>query len=177
MLADRRRGAIDRDRSRPGRLFSGGLLLTLLCLGALLAACGTNGGTTTGGGTAPTPTKAAVQQCGTIHTTPQGNVTDTNAAKAAEFCFSQAYQQCQPAKLDYMLISLDSGVNRTFTIKSDNGKCTITDAAQHYVVPQKPGPAQVYTCTGLTTQADGLHLSSCGQDGNLVVPLTTATGQ
>lgn len=177
MFADQRRGAMDRVHSRPGRLLYGGFLLTFLCLAALLAACGTNGGTTTGGGTSPTPTQATVQQCGTIHTTPRGNVTDTTAAKAAEFCFSQAYQQCHPAKLGFMLVSLDSGVNRTFTINSNNGKCTITDAAQHYVVPQKPGPVQTYICTGLTTQADGLHLTSCGQDGNVVVPLTSVTGQ
>jgi hypothetical protein len=163
-----------RESGQPGRLFSGGLLITLvcLCLGVLLAACGTKGiSTTTGAGS--TPTKVVVQQCGTVHTTPRGTVTDTTTAKTAENCFAQAYKQCQPATLGFNLLSLDSGVNRTFTVKSTNGQCVITDAAQHYIVPKKLSPVQSYTCTGLTQQTDGLHFSSCGQDGDLLVPATS----
>lgn len=162
-----------RKSGQPGRLFSGGLFITLvcLCLGILLAACGTNGGTTTGAGS--TPTKVVVQQCGTVHTTPRGSVADTKAATAAENCFAQAYKQCQPATLGFVLVSLDSGVNRTLTIKNVNGQCVITDATQHFVVPQTPGPVQTYPCTGLTQQTDGLHLTSCGQDGNLLIPSTS----
>jgi hypothetical protein len=100
-------------------------------------------------------------------------VADTSSAKTVEDCFAQAYKQCQPATLDFSLISLDSGIDRTFTIKSANGQCTITETTQHYVVPQKPGPAQVYTCSGVTQEADGLHFSSCGQDGDILVPVTS----
>lgn len=155
------------------RMFSSKLFITLacLCLGILLVACGTSGGTT--GGSGATPTKVVVQQCGTVHTDPRGIIADTSAAKAVEDCFFQAYQQCRPATLNYSLVSLDTGVDRTFTVKSANGQCSVTDAVQHYVVPQKPGPAQVYTCSGVTQQADGLHFSSCGQDGDIIVPDTS----
>lgn len=156
-------------------MFASGLMIMLvcLCLGIFMVACGTNGETTTGSGTGGAPMKFAVQPCGTIHTTPRGIPTDTSAAKTAEDCFAQDYKQCQPATLNFDLLSLDSGVNRTFTIKNTNGQCTITEAVQHYVVPRTPGPAQVYTCSGMTQEADGLHFSSCGQDGDVVVPDTT----
>lgn len=163
------------------RIFSGGLFIPLvcLCLGIFMVACGTNGTTTTGSGsgnsTGSAPMKFAVVQCGTIHTTPRGIPTDTSAAKTAEDCFAQDYKQCQPAILNFDLLSVDSGVNRTFTIKNTNGQCSITDAAQHYVVPKKPGLAQVYTCSSLTQETEGLHFSSCGQDGDIVVPDTTSS--
>jgi hypothetical protein len=162
-----------RGGKQPGKMFASRLFITLvcLCLGMLLVACGTNSGTATGSGS--TPKTVAVQNCGNIHTTPRGILADTTSAITVENCFAQAYKQCQPATLNFLLVSLDSGVNRTFTIKSANGQCTITDAAQHYVVPQKPGPAQVYTCSGLTQEADGLHFSSCGQDGDILVPDTS----
>jgi len=155
-----------------GRMFTGGFFIALvcLCLGLLVVACGTNSGTTTGAGAAPTST--AVQQCGTVHTALTGIVTDTGSARTVEDCFARDYKQCQPATLNFDLLSLDSGVNRTFTIKSTNGQCTVTDAVQHYVVPKKPGPAQVYTCSGMTQEANGLHFTSCGQDGNIDVPAT-----
>ncbi len=168
------RSARLREGGQPAGIFSGGLLLTTLaclCLGLLLTACGANGGTATGAGA--TPTKVVVQQCGTVHTTPRGVITDTSAAKTVENCFFQDYQQCRPATLSYTLLSLDSGIDRTFTVKSANGHCSVTDAVQHYVVPKQPGPAQVYTCTGVTQQADGLHFSSCGTDGDVLVPDTS----
>lgn len=162
-------------RIHEGRLkaFASGIFVTLacLCLSTLLLACGTNSATTTGAGA--TPTKVVARQCGTVHTTPRGIIADTSAAKTAEDCFVQDYKQCHPATLSFTLLSVDSGINRTFTVKSANGKCTITDAVQHYVVPRQPGPAQVYTCTGVTQEADGLHFSSCGQDGDVVVPDTS----
>ncbi len=133
------------------RMFATGFFITLLCLclGMLIVACGTNGETTTGSGsgTSAAPMKLAVQQCGTIHTSLRGITIDTSAAKTAEDCFFQDYKQCQPATLKFNLLSLDSGVNRTFTIKSKKGLCTIKEAVQHYVVPRKPGPAQNYTCS------------------------------
>jgi predicted small lipoprotein YifL len=154
--------------------------LTLLLI--VLAACGTDAGSTTtgnGSGTAAsgTTTTAAVtgapttQNCGIVHTSRLQVVpADRDHAKGAEDCFWQAYQQCHPAKLTYSQASLDTAVIHTFSLKSQNGQCVITDALQHQVMPRAPSPAGSFTCTGMTRQNDGLHLTACGSEGNLMVP-------
>ena len=149
-----------------------GLLIALMILTSLLAACGSN--TTSGGNQPNGTTPAQVQKCGSVETSPNGLITDATKAKQAENCFWQAYQQCHTATLNFTRRSLDSGAIHAFTTVSNNGQCSISDAVQIYIVPSPPKPGTTYTCTGLTQQADGLHFASCGELGDIMVPNSSA---
>jgi len=145
-----------------------GLLIALVILTAILAACGSNN-TTPGGQPTSTP-PAQVQKCGSVETSPNGLITDATKAKQAENCFWQAYQQCHTATLTFTKRGLDAGAIHSFTIASNNGQCSISDAIQTYIAPNPPRPGSTYTCMGLTQQVDGLHFASCGELGDIVVP-------
>lgn len=146
-----------------------------LLLVLLLAACGGNaGGTTTGSGGTPTPTPP-LQHCGIVHTQRLQVVpADKNLALGVENCFWLAYQQCHPATMTYSQGNLDTIMLHTFSLKSQGGQCVITDAVQRSVLPRPPQNVGTYTCTGLTQQADGLHFTRCGSEGNVLVPAAGA---
>ncbi len=137
----------------------------------VLAACGSNVG---GQGQATTPTtipSSQVQKCGTVNTLHSQIVsTDQNAAKQAENCFWQAFQQCQPATISYAKNDLDAGTVNTFTLKNAGGKCAVTVGVQHFVAPHPPGKATIYTCSDVKLQSDGLYILSCGDAGTIVIP-------
>lgn len=151
----------------------------VLCL-VLLAACGTNAGTTTTTGssgvtTTTTNTPLVTVQCGAVHTMRLLVVpADKDRVKGVEDCFWQAYQQCHPATLIYAQNNLDTGTIHNFSLKSENGQCVITDGVQHVIAPHPPQSTTNYTCTGLTRQNDGLHFLSCGEVGNVLVPEASA---
>ncbi len=142
-------------------------LFFVIALG--LAACGSNGGT----GGSPTATPATVQKCGSVHTLPTGKLNDPTTAKSTENCFWQAYQKCQPATLGYSAGGVDTISNSTFTISGTGGKCSISDAVQFSIVPATPSAPKTYTCTGMTQQQDGLHISACGDRGDILIPAPT----
>jgi hypothetical protein len=157
--------------SRPIRAYTPLSIATLLLVISLgLAACGSN----TGSGNTPTPTpttQTQLQKCGTVHTNPRGIPTDIPAAKQTEDCFWQAFQKCAPASLIYTLIGVDTVTTRTFTIQTNSGHCSVSDAFQHTIVPAPLSTARTYICTGAAQKPDGLHFSGCGQDGDIVVAL------
>jgi hypothetical protein len=152
------------------------LAIGLALLLMLLAACGTNtAGTTTGSGgsgsTATATKTSAAQNCGVIHTMRLMVVpADQNHAKSTEDCFWQAYQGCHTATFTYFQASVDTANIHTFSLQSQNGQCVITDALQQQTIPRPAKAIASYTCTGLAQQSDGLHFTSCGSEGNLVVP-------
>lgn len=146
------------------------LSATLLCIiiSVMLAGCGSN----TGSGDAqnPTPTTPTqVQKCGAVQTNPRGVPLNGTAAKKAEDCFWQAYQKCSPATLVYTLTGVDTVKVRTFALQNNGGHCSVSDAVQHTIVPAPLSAAKTYTCAGVTQKPDGLHLSGCGEDGDVVV--------
>lgn len=145
-----------------------GLLVPLMVLTVILAACGSNS-TTSGGQPTSTPS-AQVQKCGSVETTPNGLITDGTKVIQVENCFWQAYQQCHAASLTFTKRGLDAGAIHAFAIASNNGQCTISDMIQTYIAPNAPRPGNTYACTGLTQQVDGLHFASCGDLGDIVVP-------
>ncbi len=152
--------------------FFAGLSISLLML--LLSACGYNG-TTVGSQpstpSTPTPTHPLqVKNCGSLHTIRLLLVpTDQDLAKQDETCFAQAYAACHPATLVYSQSSLDTGTIHNFSIKNQNGKCTITDMVQTYVAPRSPHTTGIYTCGSLALKADGLYVYSCGTVGDVFV--------
>jgi hypothetical protein len=73
-------------------------------------------------------------------------------------------------------MGVDTGATRTFTESLVNGHCAVTDAVQAYTANGggKTYPTQRYACAGVQLQADGLHFTSCGQDGDVLVPAPSA---
>jgi hypothetical protein len=152
-------------------------LLPILCIGfllVLLSACGSNADQSSTGssGVTATPTTLGAQKCGTINVSgPRMVPTDSAQAKQGSNCFYQAYQQCHPALLTFRTSSVDSGIIHTFTVKQVNGKCTITDLTQHYVVPKSPQGATPHNCSGAALKADGVHVT-CDNEGDVVIPIS-----
>ena len=120
----------------------------------------------------PTPTSSQqAQNCGKVDTALNGQPSDRNKARLSGNCFWQAFQNCQAATLILVEHSLDTGAVHTFTIKGNNGKCSIIDTVKHYIVPNNLNSTTTYTCSGLVMQADGLHFIACGNAGNIDLPL------
>ncbi|HEU5230108.1 MAG TPA: hypothetical protein VFU49_19975 [Ktedonobacteraceae bacterium] len=159
--------------------------LLAIILGIGLVACGSNqgGGAATGttptattGSTSPTATTTAqtgVQQCGSINIAPRGTVENAGLSTKAADCFWKAYQQCQAASLIYRVGGLDTSTVRTLTIEKQNGACAITDAVQNFVVPHQIGPTKNYVCNKVSNSNGQLHISGCGADGTVIIPVAS----
>jgi len=119
-------------------------------------------------------TPAQGKNCGEVHTFNTHFIGSGEKAQQAENCFWQAFQTCSAASLTFETSGIDAGVIHTFTTVNTNGKCTISDATQHYIAPNPTQPGPAYTCSSLARQADGLHFLNCGAGGNIVVPLPLA---
>jgi len=111
-----------------------------------------------------------VKRCGVVQTLGRLEVppSDTGAEKV-ETCFWRAFQHCHPATLIFIVSSIDTSLIRTFTLHNKKGSCSISDAKQLRVVPNRPSPAKTYTCTGLVKLPGGLRFTACDQDGDVVV--------
>lgn len=145
--------------------------LGLTCMLFFFTACGANGSTTAGSNGPAATATVPIKHCGTVHTLRQLVVpTEQKGAKGIEDCFWQAYQQCTPATLVYAQGAIDTATIYTFALKSQNGKCMITDMLQHVVLPRSPTPGVNGTCAGLTQQTDGLHFRACNNQGDVLVP-------
>ena len=146
----------------------------LVLLLAVLVGCGTSaGGQGAQSQAASTPTPSVsyqAQNCGKVETTLSGKPTDTSKAKLSENCFWMAFQRCQPATLNFVAHSLDTAADHTFTIKSSNGKCSISVTVKNYIVPNHLTATHTYTCGNLQMRADGLHFIACGSIGNILIP-------
>lgn len=114
-------------------------------------------------------TSAQGQNCGTVQAS-ANRLTNPGAARQAEDCFWRAFQTCSPATLAFSKMGVDTVLTHTFTITQDNGKCFISDTVKNGGPDAVPVPPRTYTCTGLIQQANGLHFSSCGEDGDILVP-------
>lgn len=112
----------------------------------------------------------STQQCGVVETR-AGTVQDETSAVQAENCFWQAFQHCTPVMLVFRVFGVDTVLTRTFTIRVNGNACSISDAVQNVLVPARPSLPLTYMCAGLTRLQDGLHFASCGNDGDVTVPV------
>jgi hypothetical protein len=151
-----------------GTMLGMALLISLLAVGLL--SCGSSQGNQSSSIATPTHS-TQLQQCGKVQKGPQGILLNATTAAQATNCFWQAYQQCHLASLIFTTSSVDTAVIRTFTIKNNNNQCSITDSVQHAYGPSPLSAAKIYTCVSLTQKSDGLHFASCGQDGDIIVPV------
>jgi hypothetical protein len=93
---------------------------------------------------------------------------DPVAARQAELCFAQAYATCRPETLAYSSFGVDVGATHTFTIQREGGGCVVMDRVHTLmdVLSHDYGPL---TCTAASLQPTGLHVTGCGQFGEVVV--------
>lgn len=97
------------------------------------------------------------------------NQTQANFITADENCFAQSAQQCHAAIMHY--IPNTAGVHRSYAFTVNEPSCSITDTTMDTQSGQTVG---TYTCAAVAQRQDGLHFSSCGKDGDIVVPLSFA---
>ncbi len=166
------------------------VVLLIVSSGIIVAACGSNQVQTRGSlstpvvtprtasGSIPTATQSItptlksldhVQNCGKIKLSPLHRFEDAGLAQQAGTCFWQAFQQCHAATLTFQPLSVDTITIHTFLIEKKEGGCTITDSVSHAVVP-RPATTATYTCTGVIQTKTALHFTSCGAEGDVIVP-------
>jgi hypothetical protein len=151
-----------------GLLVIGGVVLVAILIVAGLVFAHSNNATA----------QTAPKACGTVimHGTgsPAFGVQNSSPAQVAN-CFWQAYQQCQPATMQLTFMGVDAGVRHTFTIQKKGSVCAITDSAQNYNVSVKlTSKPVISTCTGMAMQADGLHITGCGNGNTFIIPTTSS---
>jgi hypothetical protein len=73
-------------------------------------------------------------------------------------------------------MGVDTGATQNFIEHLSNGKCAVTDSVQGYTANGggKTFPTLTYACSGVQQQADGLHFTACGQEGDVLVPAPSA---
>jgi hypothetical protein len=135
-------------------------LVAALGVAFLVVAVGGCGISTNGGANQPP------KDCGTVNT--RGPTLDSGAS--AETCFYQGYTQCQAVSMTYTQMGVDAGATRTFGTTPNGSGCAVTDTLQTYVIPTNSNHTSTYTCSGVKQQNGGLLFTSCGQDGDVVVP-------
>jgi hypothetical protein len=161
-------------KSRKTLAFSSllGKLLASAIFGILMTGCGTSAV----GATAPTPTVAPVQKCGSIGVMRSSVTTNTpgnTPANVAGNCFWQAFQQCHAASLTVNFGGVDTVTTHTFALQKKNTSCTISDAVKNRVIPHPAKATGTYTCSSLVNSASELRFNGCGRLGNIVVPIST----
>lgn len=96
------------------------------------------------------------------------NGMSANIEKVAENCFVQSAQHCYAATMHYIPDATNTQHTHAFSIAE--AACTITDTT----VDQQTGQTlATYTCASVAPQQDGLHLTTCGKDGTIIVPAPT----
>lgn len=159
------------DRKIPSRCTLLGMGLLALFFGIGLVACG-NGAS----GEDASPSSLP-QQCGMILQMRSSSVPQQSAGQVQKIgdCFWHAFQQCQAATLVYVVKSIDTITQHSFTVGRNNTTCTISDAVQRTVIPKAPSAVRTFTCTTLTNDQEVLHFKGCGQDGDITIPLISST--
>jgi hypothetical protein len=111
-----------------------------------------------------------VQNCGKIEISPLHRLEDAGLAQTAGACFWQDYQQCRSATLAFHPLGVDTVTIHTFQVEKTAGGCMITDSVSQAVVPHAPKVTN-YTCTGIVNANGALRFTSCGAEGDVIVPL------
>ncbi len=147
------------------------LSLLIVLLGCALAACGFNS-STTGSGSATSPTHAQPKNCGTIKQAVGKTVGTSTTVQQTGDCFWQAFQQCQLASMTFAVSGVDTLTTHTFVTKKTATSCVVTDTIKHQIVPRPSKNTTTITCTGVTKEQNALRFTSCGTQGDLVVSLS-----
>jgi hypothetical protein len=119
-------------------------------------------------------THTSMQDCGNLTSGPPlgTNASNPGAIQAIQ-CFVQAHQQCRAASLSYTSHGVDTGVKETYYTANSLGGCGLSGESTSYGLVFGDRTTD-FSCSNIIQQADGLHLLSCGQYGDLVVPVWAA---
>jgi hypothetical protein len=113
-----------------------------------------------------------VQNCGKIAQSSLHRLEPAGPTQQAGTCFWQAFQQCRAATLTYQPLGVDTITNHTFLVEMKGGSCIVTDSVSHAIVPRPPTLSH-YTCTGVVNATSALRITSCGAEGDVIVPLAS----
>jgi len=80
----------------------------------------------------------------------------------------QAHQKCQAASLSYATIGTDTGSSKTYYTANTLGGCALSGTSS-FSGMVRSGTTN-FTCNALQQQPDGLHLLSCDQFGDQLIP-------
>src|SRR5579859_6788207 len=109
------------------------------------------------------------QKCGTISMSPL-QLQGAAPAQQVGGCFWQAYQQCSPASMLVSATGMDTTISHSLLIEKKNGSCAIVDTLSKALAP-KPATATTYICSGMTNNNGTLHLTGCGTEGDIIIPI------
>lgn len=116
-------------------------------------------------------THTNLQNCGTLYSHfgphPEPGSHTISTAQAIQ-CFVQAHQQCQAASLSYSSNGTDTGSTDTYYTANSLGGCALSGTNNFYGMVRS-GTTD-FTCSSLQQKPDGLHLLSCGQFGDQLIP-------
>ena len=111
---------------------------------------------------------AAPADCGSVAIANNGLPQDASAL-SNESCFQLAFESCRPAVLTVTQHGVDtSSIIRLETHKQGT-RCSVLATIQSTVLPQPPRTTTV-ECRGESSQADGLHITNCGGQKDIIVP-------
>ncbi len=103
--------------------------------------------------------------CGQVRVSP--GVAPAAAALDSAGCFQFAFESCRPAQI--ALLNTDSGTTRTFATGKQGTRCYIVLTTQFSDPSKGPVPAPIQ-CLGEALQTDGLHISGCGGQEDILIP-------
>jgi hypothetical protein len=116
--------------------------------------------------TAHAATSPANDRCGAIEL--GSPPTSSDEAQTRISCFAAAMPQCDPVSLVVSAHTADSIVTRTFLTEQGDRGCTIAETVERSQSGKTITDSNL--CTGLRRDKDGLAFTSCGRDGDVIVP-------
>ena len=126
----------------------------------------------------PPPSSSSPTACGTI-TVSQGTTggmgpqsMQQSDPQQVSQCFWNAFQQCQPATLRFVVTGTTTETTRTFTIEQGTQSCSVSDTVQTGTSAEPDTATNVYSCTNVVNSTTEMLISSCGADGNITIPIT-----
>ncbi len=109
---------------------------------------------------------AGLTNCGEVSVS--SGVAPSAAALDSALCFQFAFESCRPAQI--ALHNVDTGTTRTFVTGKQGTRCYIVLTTRFSDASKGPAPAPIQ-CLGEAMHTDGLHISGCGGENDVVIPV------
>ncbi len=109
---------------------------------------------------------AGLINCGQVSVS--SGVAPNSAVLESALCFQFAFESCRPAQI--ALHNLDTGTTRTFVTGKQGTRCYIILTTRFSDASKGPAPAPLQ-CSGEAMHTDGLHISGCEGENDIVIPV------
>lgn len=113
---------------------------------------------------ATTTASADQTNCGEVSASPSAA---SGGALDSASCFQFAFESCRPAQIT--LTSADAGTKQTFTTGRQGTRCYVVLTTAFTDSSKGPPPAPIQ-CTGEFLKNDGLHISGCAGNQEIIIP-------